>query len=231
MKQIFIIILLIIIIIFVLKQKETFITYKGIEYSDNLNIEEIKNLKKGQVKIKNILKEFDRICRKYNLKYWCIGGTLIGVLRHQGWIPFDGDIDIGIADIDYEQFRNVVKKELPSHIKFTEPKNKPCSKLSDTTAKYIYSKYGNNWDVGNYIMLDIFIFETSNDNKYIGEGNRIFDKKTIFPLKEKMFEDIKVYIPNDYDTYLKKFSKNYQNYMTELPIEKRYPHEGVIEHL
>ena len=99
MKQIIIIILIITIIILiclVLKQKESFITYKDIKYSDNLTIENIKKLNHGQRIMTKMFKEFNSICRKHNIKYWCLGGTLIGAIRHKGWIPWDGDIDIGM---------------------------------------------------------------------------------------------------------------------------------------
>ena len=48
-----------------------------------------------------MLKMIDKLCRENNLKYWCQGGTLIGAVRHKGWIPFDGDIDISMLEEDY----------------------------------------------------------------------------------------------------------------------------------
>ena len=52
-----------------------------------------------------------------------------------------------------------------------------------------------------------------------------YDKDNVFPLKEELFENIKVYIPNNSDKYIKKW---YSNYKQMPPIEKRYPHEGKI---
>ena len=76
-----------------------------------------------------MLKEFNRICRKYNIKYWCIGGTLIGAMRHKGWIPWDADLDIGMLKEDYLKFKKVSASELNEEYSLSEPKNKACFKI------------------------------------------------------------------------------------------------------
>ena len=59
-----------------------------------------------------LLSEYNRICDKYGIKYFFIGGSAIGVERHKGFIPWDDDIDIGMLRSDFEKFITVAKKEL-----------------------------------------------------------------------------------------------------------------------
>ena len=60
-----------------------------------------------------ILKEIDRICRKYKIQYALDAGTLIGAVRHKGFIPWDDDADIVFTRNQFEAFKKVVRRELP----------------------------------------------------------------------------------------------------------------------
>lgn len=61
----------------------------------------------------DIFKDFKTLCEKHGLQYFGIGGTCIGVLRHQGFIPWDDDIDIALPRDDYEKMLRLVEEEYP----------------------------------------------------------------------------------------------------------------------
>ena len=92
---------------FITKKEHFFAKYKDIEMSPILSKQDIEDLKKVQIIMTKMFRDFDKICRKHNIKYWCGAGTLLGVIRHKGWIPFDGDIDIGMTLTEYEKFKKV----------------------------------------------------------------------------------------------------------------------------
>lgn len=69
-----------------------------------------------QSRLFEILVAFDAICKKENLKYWLVGGTLLGAARHQGFIPWDDDIDVAMPAKDFMRFIRM-QNDLPSWLK------------------------------------------------------------------------------------------------------------------
>ena len=131
-------ILLIISYLFKNMNLDNFDNYK---FSDKLSIQNINNLKKSQIKMTDMLREFNRICRKYNLKYWCDWGTLLGTIRYNKWIPYDSDIDVSMFKEDYDILKNIVQKELPKTMWFQDKNTDKYYKSDIGKIRYINSCY------------------------------------------------------------------------------------------
>jgi lipopolysaccharide cholinephosphotransferase len=120
----------------------------------------------------DLLAEFQRVCDKYNIRYFASGGTLLGAVRHKGFIPWDDDLDIEMFREDYVKLCEVGPKEFKKPYVFqneyTESGSlRGFSKLrnSQTTAIYEHEKlkcFGG-YDKG--IFIDIFPLDSILDNK------------------------------------------------------------------
>lgn len=76
------------------------------------------NLRPFQLEALKILREFQRICEKYSLTYYSDGGTSLGAVRHNGFIPWDDDLDVCMPREDFDRLLKVVDDELPPGMRF-----------------------------------------------------------------------------------------------------------------
>lgn len=86
-------------------------------------MDKVSDLRKLQLEELSILDEFTRICEKNNLKYFSLGGTLLGSIRHQGFIPWDDDVDVAMPRSDYEKFLNLEREEFTEGFELVTYKN------------------------------------------------------------------------------------------------------------
>ena len=73
-------------------------------------------LRQAQLVMTRMFKIIDYICREHHLRYWMCSGTLLGAVRHQGFIPWDDDLDICMIREDYDRFIQIAQQELPSDL-------------------------------------------------------------------------------------------------------------------
>jgi len=77
-----------------------------------------KELKKLQKVLLEMICDFDELCSRYHLNYHLTGGSCLGAVRHNGFIPWDDDVDIDIPRKDYEKLKKVFSKELGEKYNF-----------------------------------------------------------------------------------------------------------------
>lgn len=118
-----------------------------------------------QVRIKQIetemLKHFVDICKELNLKYYVWGGTLLGAVRHKGFIPWDDDIDVGMPRKDYNIFMEKAKAFLPEYYflqnYITDPEyTLGYAKLRDSRTAYIETAFNKKKNMNHGMFIDIF---------------------------------------------------------------------------
>lgn len=108
---------------------------------------------------KQILIYIDEFCQKYNLRYWVCGGTLLGTIRHKGFIPWDDDIDVFLPWQDYLEFIKLFEEtEHYGLIGFGTAK---VNDFPDLLAKVVDKRTIVNEDIGtlrkiNPLWVDIF---------------------------------------------------------------------------
>ena len=130
------------------------------EYSDLTRVHEA-NLK--------LLKEIDRICRKYRIQYMLDSGTLLGAVRHKGFIPWDDDADVVFTRPNYEKFLKVAERELPKGMTLLRPQDIRGGRVFyDFTTRILYDNSRVHEDNAqmrfyegklNHLWVDLFVLD------------------------------------------------------------------------
>lgn len=127
---------------------------------------ELEELKKIQI---GVLDYVDAFCKEHEIKYWIDCGTLIGAVRHKGYIPWDDDIDIGMLREEYDRFCEIFNKKANERYRLHNCEN-------DSTFRYGYSKVMDHSTVlyepdekgvKEAVNIDVFVYDNAPDNDFL----------------------------------------------------------------
>lgn len=172
----------------------------------------LKMPKKTKQKFTEFIRKFIDIIDKNNIDYWLFGGSLLGAIRHGGFIPWDDDFDIIILEKDQHKLNNLVEEFEKHNIMIN------IDSVNNYTGWYQY--YYNDCEI--YLPLDVFVYKKESDKYnykcdfYYNNGERFFYYDDLYPIRKAMFENMKLNIPNNYDDYMKRC--NFGDYLNEIKI-------------
>lgn len=181
--------------------------------------------------ILSIFRCFKQICKKYKLTYYAIGGTCIGAIRHEGFIPWDDDLDIAMPIEDYLKLREIAKRELNGRYRlydYMDEKNNKFNflKIHDISTTFVEKEEYNYPQKYKGVFIDIMPIAGIPKNKLL---QKIYLNKLLLltkldlnnrtPLKDKrtfisklQWIMIKPLISFKYDFYTKIIEKNWKKY-------------------
>ena len=126
-----------------------------------MNLKKMKKIDSKEIKERElkILCYIDQLCKENNIKYTLVGGTLLGAIRHEGFIPWDDDIDIGLLMEDYERLMNVLSTSANKQYRVRFDKNEKAyyyyhAKVVDTETYAIEPHRPKDKNMG--VWVDIF---------------------------------------------------------------------------
>ena len=128
-------------------------------------------MKKVWAVLLDMLNEVARICNKHDIKWFADGGTMLGAVRHGGFIPWDDDVDVRMLRPDYDRFVEVAQNELEYPYFFQTEKTDPGSlrchaqiRNCETTG-ILKMDIDNLGDYNQGIFIDIFPWDNINDDE------------------------------------------------------------------
>lgn len=177
----------------------------------------LSTVQKELLKIYSVVK---RLCEKHNISFYAIGGTALGAVRHQGFIPWDDDIDLGIPIDDYNKFIKICKKELPSPYVF-ESLHIFGGKIHNTNTTFLEAQcVFSHTTKCNGIYIDIFpLIGTPNNlaerNSFLEELHQYFIEAFVYDRYPNCSKFSKSKIDKWRNDILSRYDHSKSEYVTE----------------
>ena len=148
-------------------------------------------VKKIQSCLLIIIKEIKRVCEKNDIPYFMLAGTLLGAVRHNGFIPWDDDMDIGMLRADYNRFVEACEKDL-DHEKFflqrmeTDPGFGKFYIRILLNGTYLDYKYIKNTNTKKALFVDVFPYDSIPNSKILQKKQSVITSFALRLLKKKL---------------------------------------------
>lgn len=162
------------------------------QIADASNAMQDGRLRQAQLKMLSILKVVDNICQKHHLDYWLEGGTLLGAVRHQGFIPWDDDLDISMTRDSANRFVAIADKELPPNLFLqsaqtdTDYYNLAAPyKIRDKNSRFVELHETGREHFNQGIFIDIFVYDKLPASEIETRKWQLMSKKLLRLLRPK----------------------------------------------
>lgn len=123
-------------------------------------------LRNHQLRMLEMLKYIDKKCRAHNIKYWLSSGTCLGAVRHEGFIPWDDDMDIEMLKSDYPRFKQMMEEDSNINIVFQTHDSDseyfaPYGKIRDLSSIIEENNCHDKYYKYRGVYIDVFVIEPS----------------------------------------------------------------------
>ena len=140
-----------------------------------------------------IMDEIHKICIKNNIKYWLDYGSLLGAIRHNGFIPWDDDFDICMLRKDYDRFDKIAQKELGDRFFWQTYKSDKHWNVLEGKVRlkgtvFLEKTFEDAHLKENGFFVDVFPFDYTYGNAFAGKLHLILATLVIRPLQLKMYK-------------------------------------------